>query len=320
MRQSSFWWRACRVIGLILFAASAIPALAGDAMAADPLVALLEYAEAVRPHEQPIGTVRTIGPDSFLQHPYAEKSLSRRMMDILGNPEGGSFDLATVLLDEIRDAKRVESVLANPGEGVNRLRALAEIHPLTIFSREEFEVLGDIVREMARAGYSREQLARVIGLIGELEPMLHMDPNYPTISSRLVEVERACLLARRHKADPAQEKAILDLLAADPFDTEILYGAACLLALTGQPEAAKNLLARLSLLDSTVPHKVEQDPDLADLRQDKGWFDLLAAGKARPVLKPAPNPGISGLTMSSNPASPKAGGLSNRLPASSCTS
>ncbi|NLI77801.1 MAG: hypothetical protein GX442_15365 [Candidatus Riflebacteria bacterium] len=313
MNHLAIWRRGCCVLGLVLGLVLATPAgaadpgavagtvaadpPAADTQVTDPLAALLAYVEDNRPPEHRPGTVREMGPDKYLRHPYAAKSLTRRMMAILQNPAGPAPDPATALIDEIRDAKRVESVLANPGEGKDRLRALAEIHPITILSREEFDVLGDIVREMVRAGYAREQVTGVIGLIRELEPFLHMNPDFPTISSRLLEVERACLLARHKKADPAQVKAVLALLADDPFDRDTLYGGACLLALTGQPEPARDLLARLSLLDSGIAEKVGGDPDLATLRQDKDWLDRLVAGKARPVLKPAPNPGIASLTL-----------------------
>lgn len=282
------------VLSLVLCLISAA-ALASDPGSIDPLDALLDYATANRLDADLHGLIQEVGPGKYLEHPYADKSITRRLMIILQNPSG--FDPATVLVDEIRDAKLVESVLSNPGEGKNRLRALAEIHPLTILSREEFDVLGDIVREMIRAGYARGQVSGIIGLISDMEPMLHMNPDFPTINSRLLELERSCLLGRRHKVEPVQVQAALDLLSADPFDRDLLYNTACLLVLTGKREPAMDLLARLSLVDPAFVAKVGKDPDLGSLRKDRDWLDRLESGKARPAIEPAPNPGIASMTL-----------------------
>ncbi|HNW34373.1 MAG TPA: hypothetical protein PKM25_05535 [Candidatus Ozemobacteraceae bacterium] len=293
------WFCRSLVSCLVLFATIPLPAQsASDSNdIGKGLAALLEYAQAMHPPAGLPGTVREVGPDNFLRHPYAARSLIKRMMDCLTNPDENPLDLEKALLEEIRDAQRVESILEQPGEGLERLRALVEIHPLTIMSRNEIGVLMTILREMIRAGYPRESAMQIFGLIRELEPFVSMNPDFPSVSSRLLEVERLCLLARHGKVDPEMKKAALALVKGHPFDREALYGAACMLALTHEPEEAKEILARLALLDPQVSEKVAKDPDLAEIRNDATWFDKLGKGQIRPLLRAAPNPGIEELSI-----------------------
>lgn len=278
------------VLVLIVAQAKATPA-------EDPLAALLEYAQAMEPPKAQPGTVRRMGPEKFFKHPYASRSLTGRMLGLLGKPADPSPDPGTVFLQEIRDAKLVEEVLARSGEGGERLRALAEIHPLTIMSRDEIEVLGEILREMVRAGYPRKSVEAVFGLIRELEPFVQMNPDFPSFSSRLLELERICVLARQKKAGPAEKQMIQAFLQENPLDPEVLYGAACALALSGEPDQAKDLLARLAILDQRLPIKVGKDSDLTTVRSDTGWMESLGKGELRPRVEPAAQPGVEEMTI-----------------------
>lgn len=139
MSHPSPWWKGGCVLGLILGLVWAAPLgaagtgtagpgtaagtvdadaqapdplatdpLGADAQATDPRAALLGYVEANRPPEHKLGmVVREMGLGKYLQHPYAGKSLTRRLMAILQSPAGAVSDPATVLAEEIRDAKRV---------------------------------------------------------------------------------------------------------------------------------------------------------------------------------------------------------------------
>jgi non-specific serine/threonine protein kinase len=64
-------------------------------------------------------------------------------------------------------------------------------------------------------------------------------------------------------------------LAADPEDASVCYNVACLYALERRPERAIELLERA--LRAGFAHRdwIERDPDLASVREEPGYRELL---------------------------------------------